>query len=330
MVKYDAIAHQNAKVGEELYFNQDLVASSGFTGDPHEIIGEVEIVYRSKRNGKAVFTRNLRRNDLLVTGAVFLSEKVNQIRSNYLPTPLDVKHAVLCPDGVNRHDLNTRFTLNGSSYTMTSVGMVPYERVCGIMVGRGGCGETQNQIHRVYRTDIEVPGIIPFRAICLTDGQEDLAGDERKLYFMRTEETINDKKYICYYGKRFLVDREINVQWEDGTVVNTSTNIPGNDRGKLVKTFTKYTTSISSKDIREYCKAVEGSTIHSIVNSLGLLTGFPINPGTNEVFTPQSEEGYEGAYEFAMVRGKTTLNTENYPFKDKDSTMDITYRLYFV
>lgn len=311
-------AHDNLRVVDQLYANGQLVAG----GDPHEIVGEVEIIYRSKHNGKAVFTKTIRRNDLLVTGAVFLSEKVNQIRSSYLPTPLDVKHGT--------HSMDDRFGLGDTSYLMNALGTIPYERICGIMVGREGSGETYNQVHRVYRTDTEVPGVVPFRTICLSDGEEDLEGDERKLYMLRTLQTINGKECICYYGKRFLVDREINVQWEDGTVVDINSLVPGNDRGKLVKTFTKYTTVISAKDIREYCRIAEGSTIKSLVNSLGLITGFPVNPEDNTILTPSSEVLYEDPYEFGFVRGMTTLNTEDYPFKDKESTMDVTYRLYFI
>ena len=319
MTQYQSLLHQNAKVDEELYLNGELAATSGYT---HEVIGEVEILYKSKHGGKTVFTRTINRNDLLVTGAVFLSEKVNQIRSSYYPTPLDVAHDV--------HTADTRFSFDSSSYLMKDVGVIPYERICGIMIGRGGCGETYNQVHRVYRTDTEVPEIVPFRTICLSDGEEDLTGDERKLYFMRSLQTINGKDCVCYYGKRFQADREINVQWEDGTVVNVNALVPGNDRGKLVKTFTKFTTSISVKDVREYCRLAEGSTVRSLVNSIGLMSGFPVNPDDNSIITPVTEALYENPYEFANIRGMTTLNTDDYPFKDRESTMDITYRLYFV
>ena len=59
-------AHETMKVKDQLFYNGNLVAG----GDPHEIIGEVEVIYHSKHNGKAVFTRKLSRNDLLVTGYI--------------------------------------------------------------------------------------------------------------------------------------------------------------------------------------------------------------------------------------------------------------------
>lgn len=317
-VENHSSAHDNVRILDSMDFNGARVAG----GDPHEIIGEVSIVYRSKHNGKAVFTKTIRRNDLLVTGAVFITEKINAMRSSYIPTPLDVKHGI--------HAMDDQFDLEGSTLHMIDAGTLPYERICGIMVGREGCGETNNQVHRVYRTDTEVPGVVPFRTINLSDGQEDLTGDERKLYILRHEETINGKDCICYYGKRFIVDREINVQWEDGTVVDASTLVRGSDRGKLVRTFTKFTTMLSSKDIREYCKISEGSTVRSVVNSVGLITGFPVDPSNNSILTPAQEALYTEPYEFGFVRGMTTLNTEDYPLKDKESTMKITYRLFVV
>ena len=313
-------AHDTMKVVDQLYTNGNLVAGS----DPHEIIGEVEVIYRSKHNGQAVFTRKIRRNDLLVTGAVFLSEKINTIRSSYSPDTIDVLHGI--------HSVDDTFTIDNSGMmvNMNDVSTLPFERVCGIMVGRGGCGESYNQIHRVYRTDIEVPGIVPFRTISESDGETDLDEEERMSYFLRTKEELNGKICICYYGKRFSASREINVVWDDGNPVDYISNVPGNDRGKLVRTFTKYTAFVGPKDIREYCRIVEGTTIHSLVNSVGLITGFPLKDGTHEIMSPGSEKTYSGPYEFGYVRGLTTLNTEDYPLKDKESSMEIIYRLYFV
>ena len=135
-------AHDVMKVKDQLYINNNLVAG----GDPHEIIGEVEVIYRSKHNGKAVFTRKIRRNDLLVTGAVFLSEKINNVRSSYTPDPLDVSRGI--------HSYENDFKINAADTTLFNCKLrdtytIPFERVCGIMVGRGGCGESYNQVHRI-------------------------------------------------------------------------------------------------------------------------------------------------------------------------------------
>ena len=289
-------AHESARIGEELYINGGLVALH----DPNEVVGEVEILYRSKRNGKAVFTKTINRNDLLVTGAVYLSEKVNNTRSTYKTTPLDVSYGVHGAEDVD--------------YTAESI---PFERICGIMVGREGCGDTYNTVHRVVRTDLRVPGMIPFRVID-TSRRDDLTGEERNLYFMR----VVEGDLVKYYGKRFTAEREINVVYEDGTAVDVATLVEGNDRGKLIKTYTKFTTTVSPDDIREYCKITEGNTIRSLVNSIGLLTGYPVDP-SDKADNPDAQE-------FALVRGLTTLNTEDYPLKDSESSMDITYRFYFV
>ena len=79
------------KVSDTVYDGTGNVLAQA---DPHEIIGEVEIIYKSRHNGKRVFTRKLGKNDLLLTGAVFLSEKVNGIRSTFKTTPIDLELGV--------------------------------------------------------------------------------------------------------------------------------------------------------------------------------------------------------------------------------------------
>lgn len=295
-MSHNVRGHTNVCIGDEAYINGVLAAAHRNT----EVIGEVEVIYRSKKNGKAVFTKTISQNDLLVTGAVYLSEKVNNVRAAYRTVPLDVSLGVHNVDEVDMTDAT-----------------IPFEKICGLMVGRGGCGDTYNSVHRVVRTDLAVPGAVPFRCID-TSHRSDLSGDERNQYFLRVE----DGNLVYYYGKKFNAEREINVVYEDGTAVDPTTLIPGNDRGKLIKTYTKFTTVITADDIREYCKVAEGNTLHSLVNSIGLITGYPVAP-SDKVDNPDAEE-------FAMVRGLTTLNTEDYPLKDSESTMDITYRFYFV
>ena len=309
MNQYSKVTHDSLRTIDQLAVNGVQVAG----GDPHEIIGEVEVIYRSKRGNRTVFTKTLRRNDLLVTGAVFLSEKASNVRSSYVPGPLDLS----LPDYPTLH------THTSDQITPSDPTTIPDERICGIMVGRNGCGETYNQVHRVYRTDRAVPGMVPFRTVPIG---EDLAGEDRKKYFLR----VVDDNYVYYYGKRFSESREINVNWEDGSIVDASTLVPGNDRGKLVKTFTKFTVSIEAEDIREYCRIKEGTTIRSLVNSVGLLTGYPMKAEDQEEEPSDMSPDANDVLEFGNVRSMTTLNTEDYPLKDAESTMDITYRLYYV
>lgn len=268
-------------------------------GESHEIIGEVEIIHTSKATGRTVFTRTIKENDLLVTGAVFLSEKVNNVRSRFLTNPIDFNLGIHTTEEIDR-----------SSAT------IPMEHIVGICVGNGGCSDTYNTVHKVHRTDIEVPGMLPIRVLPLN---QDLKGVARQRYLLRKVQG----EYAYYYGKRFSVEREINVMYEDGTIVPTNVHLIGDSNGKYIKTFTKFTATMDETDIREGFKLSQGSTMRSLVNSVGLLTGY-LGKSVNEA------EKDTVAEEVFNARMMTTLNTENSELKDSEATITYIYRLYFV
>lgn len=265
----------------------------------HAIIGEVEKVYKSRKTGKVLFTRTINKNDLLVTGAVYLSEKVNNIRSTFLTTPVDVSLGVHTIDQIDR-----------------SSASIPNEIICGIMVGCGGCGDTYNTVHKVHRTDLTVPTPVPFRVVPLS---ADIKGTVRDRYILR----VVRGNYAYYYGKRFTVKPEINVMYEDGTVVPTNVNVLGDIKGQYIKTFTKYEAIVDESDIREGFKLTQGNTLQSRVNSVGLITGYP------GIASDSADKG-KNIVEYFNVRTITTLNTESDELKDSESTVGYIYRLYFV
>lgn len=268
-------------------------------GDLHEVIGEVEVIYESRRNGKKVFTRKIRNNDLLVTGAVFLSEKVNNVRSTFLTTPLDFSLGIHNIEDIDR-----------TSRT------VPQEHIVGFCIGNGGCGDVYNTVHKVHRTDLTVPGMIPFRVVPLSN---DLQGTTREQYFLRTVRG----DYAYYYGKKFGIEREINVQYEDGTIVPVDVNLIGDSNRKYIKTFTKFVGTVDEYEVREYFKLTEGSTMRSLVNSVGLATGY-LGVASDAV-----EKGISNLQEVFNARTITTLNTENGELKDSEATIKYTYKLFF-
>ena len=79
---------------------------------------------------------------------------------------------------------------------------------------------------------------------------------------------------------------------------------------------------ISSSDIREYFKITQGSTLRSLVNSVGLLTGY-----LGEASDSADKGG--GVEEVFNARMMTTLNMESSELKDSASTITFIYRLYF-
>ena len=275
-----------ANVRESLAINN--VEYDGQAGS--KIIGDVQVIYESKKNGKVIFTRTLHdHNDLLVTGAVFLSEKANNMRSTFKTNPLDISLGVHTADQVE-----------------VSNKTIGYEKIGGIMVGDGGAGDTYNTVYKVNRAALSVPGPVPFRVVPV---ENDLKDTDREKYFLR----VVKGDYAYYYGKKFDIEPEIGVMFEDGTVVPIDVNTQNPD--KFIKVFTKYRAVIDQRDIREYFKYTEGSTLRSLINSVGLITGYPLT----------SKEGTE---EYFNVRGMTTFNMENQELKDSESTITFIYRLF--
>lgn len=256
-----------------------------------KIIGDVQVIYESKRDGRVVFTRTLHdHNDLLVTGAVFLSEKENNMRSNFKTNPIDIIEGV--------------HTIDQIEVTSKTIG---YEKIAGIMVGNGGAGDTYNTVYKVNRAALHVPGPVPFRVV---DVENDLDPTDREKYFLR----VVRGDYAYYYGKKFDIEPEIGVMFEDGTSVPVDVYTQNPD--KFIKVFTKYRAVIDQRDIREYFKITQGSTLRSLINSVGLVTGYPLKLG---------DEIYE---EFYNVRGMTCFNMENQELKDSESTITFIYRLF--
>ena len=275
-----------ANVRESLAINN--VEYDGQAGS--KIIGDVQVIYESKKNGKVIFTRTLHdHNDLLVTGAVFLSEKANNMRSTFKTIPLDISLGVHTADQVE-----------------VSNKTIGYEKIGGIMVGDGGAGDTYNTVYKVNRAALSVPGSVPFRVVPV---ENDLKDTDREKYFLR----VVKGDYVYYYGKKFDIEPEIGVMFEDGTVVPIDVNTQNPD--KFIKVFTKYRAVIDQRDIREYFKYTEGSTLRSLINSVGLITGYPLS----------SKDGTE---EYFNVRGMTTFNMENQELKDSESTITFIYRLF--
>lgn len=274
------------QVYDEAYVNGKHVSG----GNSADIIGEVEIIYRSRENGKVVFTRKLHKNDLLVTGAVFLSEKMNNMRSTFKTLPIDQELGLHTADEIEVTD--------------ETIGK---EKVCGLMIGNGGAGDTYNTVYKVVRADQHVPGMIPFRVVPVA---EDLSATDRAKYILRKVEG----DYVYYYGKKFDIARTINVQFEDGTTVPV--DVDGSIVTKFIKTYTVYRVTVEQRDVREYFKITQGSTLRSLINSLGLITGY-------------KGDAPDGPYdEYFNVRGMTCLNMENHELKDSEGTITVIYRLF--
>lgn len=277
---------------QPIHINETVTANGKnvFESCGSKVIGEVEVI--CSKNGNPMFTRSFKvKNDLLVNGAVFLSEKANNMRSTFQTAPLDLSLGAHTSDQI-----------------ITDNNTIKDEQICGIMVGNGGTGDAYNTVNKVNRAARSVPSPVPFRVVPV---DSDLTGDVRSRYILR----VVKGDYVYYYGKRFDIDREINVEFEDGTTVPL--DVDTLHTNKFIKVFTKYRVTVDQFDVREYFKYTQGSTLRSLINSIGLITGYPV-------------VGDDKHVEFFNVRGMTTANMENQDLKDSESTITFIYKVYIV
>lgn len=256
-----------------------------------EIIGEVEILCTS-RYGKSRFTKTIKRhNELLLGGANFFSEKANNMRSTFAPVTIDVEL------GIHRKE----------DLEMT-VDTLKEKKIIGMTIGIDGVVNTYNTVKPVLAHSRIVPGMIPFRKMKL---EEEVLIDEdtRAKYFMRV---VDNAGYVSYYGKHFDSTPTIYTLFEDGTEVPSTISTISDP--KAIKHYTKYLLTIEGKDVREYFKIMDRSTVNSKVNSAGLVAGYP---GT----------GVDDLEEFFDVTQLTALNFENQALKDSESMITFIYRM---
>lgn len=301
---------EKAHIGEELLVCNNKGEIKKYRNGAYEkasIIGEVEVIRTSWNGQETLFTRTIHHNDLLVNGAVFMSEKNNNMRSSFAPTPLDVDLGVHQLSDVDRTDVT-----------------VPLERVCGLVVGVEGCTNTYNTVRPVYRHHRTVPGIVPYRTVQL-DVTGDLSNQMQSKYFLRVEKMVQGQRCAVYYGKRFEKTQEIKVMFEDDTDVPTDVHILTDP--KFIKVYTEHKVTIDQSDIREWFKLMEGSTVSSRVNSVGLVAGYPVKTFSADGQVDDNGNPMEDIWDYYNVRTLTTMNMENQELKDSASTITFIYRL---
>lgn len=252
------------------------------------MIGKVKIIGKDYQ-GNTLFTKT-EDNALLINGASYIAEKINNRRCRFAPPPLDVVYGSHEQAQV---DINKK--------TLSE------EYICGMVFGTGGCTNTYNTVRPVMRNALTVPEMTPIRVV---PAAEDLHGEERNRYFLRKPTYIGGVEYAMYYGKTFDADPNINVVFESGDDIPADVN-KYDDPGFMMA-YTQYILTVNANDIREYFKLTDGNTALSRINSIGLVAGYP---RVNKL----------GYTEFYNVRCLTTVNTESLELKDNLSQIVVYY-----
>ena len=149
--------------------------------------------------------------------------------------------------------------------------------------------------------------MVPIRMV---PAAEDFTGDERNKYFLRRTTFVGGVEYAMYYGKVFDMDPRIDIVFESGDDIPD--DVYKYDDPGFLFSFTNYTLTVDSNDIREYFRINDGNTSMSRINSIGLVAGYPV---VNDL----------GHIEFYNVRCLTTVNTESLELKDSLSTIQVIY-----
>ena len=250
--------------------------------------GKVKIIGRDHK-GRVLFTKT-EDNALLINGATYILEKINNRRSRFAPPPLDVQYG-----SHQQADVTVDTTTLSQEY------------VCGMVFGIGGCTNTYNTVRPVLRNALTVPEMVPIRMV---PAAEDFTGDERNKYFLRRTTFVGGVEYAMYYGKVFDMDPRIDIVFESGDDIPD--DVYKYDDPGFLFSFTNYTLTVDSNDIREYFRINDGNTSMSRINSIGLVAGYPV---VNDL----------GHTEFYNVRCLTTVNTESLELKDSLSTIQVIY-----
>ena len=218
--------------------------------------GKVKIIGRDHK-GRVLFTKT-EDNALLINGATYILEKINNRRSRFAPPPLDVQYG-----SHQQADVTIDTTTLSQEY------------VCGMVFGIGGCTNTYNTVRPVLRNALTVPEMVPIRMV---PAAEDFTGDERNKYFLRRTTFVGGVEYAMYYGKVFDMDPRIDIVFESGDDIPD--DVYKYDDPGFLFSFTNYTLTVDANDIREYFRINDGNTSMSRINSIGLVAGYPV---VNEV-----------------------------------------------
>ena len=282
----------SATMGEEILIEHENGSAIMKSDGAHvKTVGDVEVIGCDSK-GRVLFTRR-KNNALLINGASYFSEKTNNMRCRFAPTPLDVLYG--------DHEQNQ---VEVTKETLAE------EYICGIVFGIGGCTNTYNTVRPVNNNAITVPEMIPIRMI---RADQDLTGEDRARYFLRHSTFVEGVEYAQYYGKVFDAEPRIDVIFESGEDIPN--DIYKYDEPGYLFDYTYYTLTVNNDDIRDYFKITDGNTSLSRINSLGLVAGYP---RVNDL----------GHTEFYNIRCLTTVNLENVSLQDSLSQIYIRYRLF--
>lgn len=234
------LLNESDSIKEKLFINGNEVEIENGGVQTHGLVTVNQFT------GNTLIKTRKRKNKLLVSGSVFLSEKSINKRSNFNPPSIDVVLGVGPAEELNAINLQQ-------------------EEIIGIMVGIGGSDPVYGTVKAVQPHKKMVPTPVPFRIV---DVANDLVGAERGKYFLRVVEGAKVK----YYGKKFEAVNT-KVLFENGTEVPL--NVDTLDNPGEINVFNEFQATVDTKDIREYFIENYGDTSLCQVNSVGLLVGFP-------------------------------------------------------
>lgn len=223
-------------------------------------------------------------NELLIPGGLFTLAKISGVN---MP--------------IKTETLNTKLNLLASEDTPVHTGPRREDVIFGFVIGIGGCTDVFDTVKPVKYKEIEVDSLVPFRKPLKSD---DISPDTQRKYALK----VTNGNYYEYYVKKFESTPVIKAEYDEAgspTVTNPAT---GPDTP--INTYVQFTLKISKQDVREWFKINGGGLRKARVNTLGLVTGYPVGS------------------EYKGVRAFSKINFNNEPFDNETKELTVIYKIY--
>lgn len=251
-------------------------------------------------------------NELILSGGLFTLSKISGVDPTIKPTNLNVDLSIASSAGQSWSDTT------GNSTSGDGLGPRRNDVISGFVVGIGGSGDSFDSVNAVEYKERVVSNIIPFRS--------------EKRVLSSSDKGLNSHYGLCkyngatgrydYYLKRFESDPVIKAEFSDGSAVPA--NVDKSTITDTINTYIQYTLKISKDDIRKYFETSGIGLKQCRINSLSLVTGYPVN---NIAYVGGTDNGVKYT-EFRNVRCFSKINFNNEPFVNTTKELTIVYKIY--
>lgn len=234
-------------------------------------------------------------NELLLAGGGFVLSKISNVN---LPSILS-------------RTINQDLNVQADETTATLPGPRKEDVICGFCVGIDGCGDLFDSVNPVYYKERTINGMIPFRKIPTSNPV--LRQDANNYFLKKTEST-----YYSFYMKGFAASPEIKIEYDETGSPNVQSGYWNTTGNTPINSYLQYVLKINMLDVREYFVLAGLGQRKARVNSLSLISGYPITVLDNGV----------NRVEYRGCRCFSKINFNNEPFDNSTKELTVVYKIF--